>query len=202
MYLLQSINDGLKILGFDRETIKRVSKEKSLEEIFLSTLFMNYFIVLVVYILSLLSGGISIEGRALNMSVFFGLLMIYPFFFNVVVYITYGFFGIMAELLDKSKHVRPLVSVGFHTAIVYAVLIYIIAIFATFNISLGAFLLVAYMLLFIYTMFNAISTVYQFSLSQTLIIVIIPFLLAGIALLLTGFIFPEVLQKVLVFLFI
>ena len=46
MYLSKSLIDGLKILGFDKQTIKTISKEKSLEEIFLSTLFLNYLIFL------------------------------------------------------------------------------------------------------------------------------------------------------------
>jgi DNA-directed RNA polymerase subunit E'/Rpb7 len=78
-----SFAQGLKILSFNRDTIKLVSKEKSLEEIFLSTLFLNYLIVLIVYLIAVSMGGITIGDKSVNMPVFFGLLMIYPFTFNI-----------------------------------------------------------------------------------------------------------------------
>ncbi len=192
MYLTHSILDGLKILGFDKQTVKTVAREKSLEEIFLSTLFVNYVIVLVFYIATLISGGISVNGRELNMPVIWGLLMIYPFFFNVVVYGVYGFFGLMAELVDKRKHTKPLISVGFHTAIVYTILVYLIGIISIFDLIWGMFLLSVFLLWFIYTMFLAIHTIYDFSLSQTLIVLMVPFLLGGIAILLANVFFPGI----------
>ena len=90
MYLAHSIFEGIKILALDKEAIKRNSREKNLEEIFLSTLFLNYLIVLILYLISTLNGGFSIEGRALNPSIFYGLLMIYPFFFNLAIYLVYA----------------------------------------------------------------------------------------------------------------
>lgn len=193
MYLGKSLIDGLKILGFDKETIKKVSKEKSLEEIFLSTLFLNYLIVLVVYIIGVLIGGYNISGREINMPVFFGLLMVYPFAFNLIVYLIYGFFGVTAEMLDKKKHVKPLISVGFHTGIVYAILVYVIALLSTFNLSYGGFLLLFFMLYFMYTMFLSISTIYNYSLGQSLIILFIPFLILGLATLVLIMLFPNIL---------
>lgn len=177
MYLTQSIIDGLKILGFDKETIKRVAREKSLEEIFLSTLFMNYLIVLVVFLISIMLGSITIGGREINQPVFFGLLMVYPFVFNLWVYFVYGFFGLFAELLNSHKHVKPLISVGFHTGIAYTILIYIIALISSFDPSYGLFLLGVFIVYFLIVMFVSISEIYGFSVPQTLIIVFLPFIL-------------------------
>jgi len=191
MYITKSILDGLSILGFDKDTIKKVSREKNLEEIFLSTLFLNYLIVLIVYILGILMGGYSVEGRSLNMPVIFGFLMIYPFLFNLVVYAIYGFFGLMAELLNSKSHVKPLVSVGFHTAIVYTIVIYIIGLLSLFDVSYGLFLLFMFILYFIYTMFQAISVVYGYSLGQTLIVLFVPFLLLGLSMLMCFIFFPS-----------
>lgn len=182
MYLSQSIIDGLKILGFDKETIKKVAREKSLEEIFLSTLFLNYLIVLIVFLLTLGMGGITIEGRELNMPVFFGLLMIYPFAYNVIIYVLYGLFGIVAELLNNHKKVKPLVSVGFHTAIVYSILIYIIGILATYDPLYSLFLLGIFIIYFLLTMFLAITTIYNFSGAQTIIVLLIPLFVIAVIL--------------------
>jgi len=183
MYINKSIIDGLKILGFDKETIKKVSREKSLEEIFLSTLFMNYIIVLVVFIITTLSGGITIQNREINQPVFFGLLMVYPFVFNLVVYAIYGFFGFIAELLNNRSHIKPLVSVGFHTAIVYTILVYIIGLLSTFDLAYGLFLLGIFFIYFLFTMFLSIKVIYQFSTPQTLIIILLPIMFAFIILL-------------------
>ncbi len=177
MYISRAIVDGLRILAFDKETIKKVSREKSLEEIFLSTLFLNYFIVLIVFILGAAIGDIRISGRELNMPVFFGLLMIYPFMYNIGIYLVYGLFGSVAELLNKSKHVKPIISVGFHTAIVYGVIFYMIGLLSTFDVNYGLFLLAIFCLYFLLTMFLAISTVHGFSTGQTLIIIFVPLLI-------------------------
>ena len=100
MYLAKSLLDGLKILGFDRTTIKRVSREKSLEDIFLSTLFLNYLIVLIIYSLGLATGGYSFGDRLINSEVLYGFLMIYPFIFNLFVYVIKKVISI-AHLLTK-----------------------------------------------------------------------------------------------------
>lgn len=194
MYITKSIIEGLKILGFDKETITKVSKERSLEEIFLSTLFLNYFIVLIVYMISLILGGLKIEGRELHMPVVFGLLMIYPFVFNITVYAIYGFFASMAELLNTKIRTKPLISVGFHTAIVYSIIIYMIGLLSTFNLSWAGFLFAAFMIYFIYTMFLAISIIYEYSLGQTLIVIFVPFLLLGTISLISMMLFPGIFQ--------
>lgn len=188
MYLSKSILDGLKILGFDKETIKTVSREKNLEEIFLSTLFLNYVIVLVVFILVNLSNGITIMNRDLNPPVFFGLLMVYPFVYNVIIYAIYGLFGLVAELLNSNKKVRPLLSVGFHTGIVYTILIYVIALLSTYNLNLGLFLFAFFVLYFLLSMFLSLSIIYNYSHAQTLIVLFIPLLLiSSLALMLLYF---------------
>lgn len=199
MYIIDSIKEGISILCFDKETISTVSKEKSLEEIFLSTLFLNYLLVLVVYVFGLLIGGYSISGRELNMPVFFGLLMIYPFAFNLAVYFLYGFFAIMADMVDSKKHIKPLISVGFHTAIVYAILVAIIGIISTINLSLGSILFGVFMLYFLYTMFLSISTIYNFSFGQSLIVLFTPILLIGILLLVLNIFLPGTLRGVIMF---
>ncbi len=191
MYVTKSLINGLKILGFDKETIKEVSKEKKLEEIFISTLFLNYVIVMVIYLMSLGTKGVFIDGKQLDNAVLFGLLMVYPFLFNLIVYMTYGFFGLMAELLDNRKHVKPILEVGFHTAIVYTIIIYIIGIFAMFDTRYALFLLTGFLLFFIYTMFLTISTIYGFSLGKTLIVLLIPFLIIFMAMLVIFVVFPQ-----------
>jgi len=202
MYLTKSLIEGLRILGFDKETIKNISREKNLEEIFLSTLFLNYIIVLVVYILGLFAGGYSLQNREINMPVFFGLLIIYPFAYNLVVYGVYGFFGLMAELLDNKKNVKPLISVGFHTALVYTILVYVIALLSTINLVYGAFLLSAFALYFVYTMFLAISIVYNFSLNHTLIVLLFPLFVFALLLIVSTLIYPETLRNILSIFFV
>ncbi len=199
MYIYKSIIDGLKILGFDKETIKKVSREKSIEEIFLSTLFLNYIIILIVFILATIVGEISIGGRELNLPVFFGILMIYPFTFNLLVYGIYGLFGFIAEMIDSKKHIKPLIATGFHTAIVYGIIFYIIAILSTFNLEYAILLLITFIFYFIYTMFITISTVYEFSLEHTLITVFLPFILLGLVLLIIAMLFPEIIKSILIF---
>jgi len=191
MYIFKSLLEGLKILGFDKETIKKTSKEKSLEEIFLSTIFLNYIIILVVYLIGIAIGNYSIQGRDINMNVLFGLLMIYPFAYNLVVYGVYGFFGLMAELLNKKNTIKPLISVGFHTAVVYAILIYVIALCSTFSLSFGAFTFSFFILYFLYTMFFSISEIYELSVEQTLIVLFIPILIISMVLLLIFIFIPN-----------
>ncbi|MFW6285569.1 MAG: hypothetical protein ACOC16_00185 [Nanoarchaeota archaeon] len=185
MYIGNSIIDGLKILGFDKETIKKVSREKSLEEIFLSTLFLNYIIVLVIFMITVILGGnIQLNNKDLNMSVFFGLLMIYPFAYNVIIYMVYGLFGFMSELLNSTKKIKPLVSVGFHTAIVYTLVFYIIGLITTFDYVYGLFLFALFVVYFLLTMFLSLMTIYNFSTQQALMVLIIPLLICVGALLL------------------
>lgn len=192
MYLAHSLFEGVKILTLDKETIKKTAREKDLEEIFLSTLFMNYLIVLLIYLISLLNGGFSIEGRALNPSIFYAMLMIYPFFFNLMVYIIYGLFGGVAELLEKKTHVKPLMSVGYHTAIVYSVLFYFIFLALTYDLIYGLFLITGFVLYFIYAMFVVLKTVYRYSGNQTAIVVLLPFLVIGLVTLVVLSLFPNV----------
>ena len=193
MYLGHSLYEGIKILALDKKTIKDTAREKNLEEIFLSTLFLNYIIVVILYIISLLNNGFTIEGRALNPSIFYGLLMIYPFFFNLVVYLVYGLFGGVAELLEKKAHIKPLLSVGFHTAIVYTVLFYFIFLAFTFNVIYGLVLISGFLLYFIYAMFVVLKTVYSFSGNQTVIVLLVPFLIIGLIALIISSLFPNLL---------
>ncbi len=196
-YLSKAVVDGLTILGFDRKTIKRVSQEESLEEIFIATLFLNYFIVLIIYILGLLTGGYRIEGRLLNPSVLYGILMIYPFFFNLVVFLLYGLFGAVSELLDKKKHIKPLLSVGYHSAIVYTLIFYIIGLLMTIDVSYGVFLFGAFVIYFIYSMFINLSTIYGFSLEKTLITIFVPFTFIGMLILVLALMFPTTIINLL-----
>jgi len=202
MYLLNSIIDGLKILGFDKETIKKVSREKSLEEIFLSTLFLNYIIVLVIFLITSILGGLKINGRFINLPVFYGILLVYPFTYNLFVYFLYGFFGLMAEMLNKKKVIKPLISVGFHTAIVYSIIIYLISLFGSFNLVYGSFLLGLFILYFLYTMFLSISIIYNFSFGQSLMVLLIPLLLISIFLVFILLVYPNFLKDLVLMLFI
>lgn len=197
MYISNALLEGLKILGLDKSAIKRAASEKHLEEIFLSTLFLNYLIVLVIYVVGLLNGGYTFAGREINMPVFFGLLMIYPFVYNLAIYIKYGFFGCIAELLNKKKHVKPLVSVGFHTAIVYTVVLYIIALLSIFDAKYGLLLLAIFGFYFLYTMFVVISTVYEFSLHLTLIVLLVPIMILAIIALFLMITFPSLFPSMI-----
>ncbi len=193
MYIIHAIEDGLKILGFNRQVIKKVSKEKSLEDIFLSTLFVNYMIVLVCFLVIVAVGGqLMIEDRALNMPVVMGLLLMYPFAYNIVVYALYAFFGLMAELVNSKNHVRPLLSAGFHSAIAYAPIIYVMTLILTASVQFGAMLFAAFALYYLIDMFHIISTVYKFSLPQTLIVIFVPIIIIGIGLMLFLTLMPAV----------
>jgi hypothetical protein len=142
-------------------------------------------------------GGYSIGERDLNMEVFFGLLMVYPFIFNLAVYLIYGFFGITAELLNTKKHVRPLISVGFHTAIVYSIVLLIIsALSIVLGFELGAILFGVFFTYFLYTMFLSISTIYNYSFGQSLTVLMIPFLVFGIILTIIGAINPMFVENI------
>ena len=199
----KSLIEGLKILSFEKDTIKKVSREKNLEEIFLSTLFMNYLIVLIIYLVGVAIGGYSIGGREINMPVFFGLLMIYPFTFNICVYIIYGLFALFAEMINNSKRAHPILSVGFHTAFVYSIVILIVmAISSKLGFGYAAFVLSIFALWFLYTMFVSIHYVYEFSFPQTLIVLMMPFLLIGILMLFFGTFMPGLISKIILNLFI
>ena len=203
MYIVHAIIDGLKILGFDRRVIQRVSKEKSLEDIFLSTLFVNYMVVLVCFLVTIAMGGqLYLEDRMLNMPVTLGFMLMYPFAFNVAVYLVYSFFGLMAELIDTKKHIRPLLSTGFHTAITYALILYGIAILITADIAIGLFVLSAFVFYFLITMFYVISVVYKYSFAQALMVLLIPLLLLGIVVMATSTFIPSILDTVLSILFV
>lgn len=198
MYIGKSLINGLKILGFDKEAISDIAREKSLEEIFLSTLFFNYMIVLIVFFVSLISGGVTIDGRDLNENVFFGLLMIYPFVYNLIIYAVYALFGGVSELLQKAKSVKPLIAVGFHVGIVYSIIIAIVGVGFVLNVTYGLFLLVVFLLYFFLTMFLAISTLYKYSFNQTLIILFIPILIFVVIVLLLGsFVDMSIIDKIL-----
>ncbi len=194
MYISKSLLEGLRILGFDKETIKQVSKEKHLEEIFLATLFLNYLIIMVMYLLGFFIGSYRLDGRLLNMELVYAFLMIYPFIFNVLVYGIYGFFGLFAEMLNRKNHVKPLISVGFHTGIVYTIVLYIFSLFAFFDLGLALFLFAIYFVYFIYIMFLSISTIYNFSFGQTLIVLFIPLMIIAMILFIIGIIFPDLLN--------
>lgn len=199
MYLYKSIINGLKILGFDKETIKKVSREKSIEEIFLSTLFLNYIVILIIFILATIVGKVAIGGRELNLPVFFGILMIYPFTFNLIVYGIYGIYGFVAEMINNKKHIKPLITVGFHTAIVYSLILYIIALLSVFNLQYAALLFLTFLFYFIYTMFVTISVIYNFSLEHSLIVVFLPFIILGTFILIFAMMFPEISKNILIF---
>ena len=203
MYIIHSIIDGLKILAFDKQVIQRVSKEKSLEDIFLSTLFVNYIVVLVCFLVAVVMGGqLFVENKMLNMPVFMGFLLMYPFAFNVAVYAVYAFFGLMSELINSKNHVRPLLSVGFHTAIAYTLILYGIAIVTTASIQVGAFIFGAFVFYFLVTMFYVISVVYKYSFAQSLMVLLIPLLLFGIALMISSAFLPGVIDSAFSIMFI
>lgn len=191
MYLSQSILQGLKILTLDKKTIKSTAREKNLEEIFLSTLFLNYLIVVIIYIISMINGGFSINERALNPTVFYAIIMIYPFFFNLMIYLIYGLFGIVAEHVEKKAHVKPLLCVGFHSAIVYAILFYAIFLAMTFDLAYGLFLLGGFALYFIYAMISILKIVYNFSGNKIAIVVFLPFVVISLLIAVTLTIFPN-----------
>lgn len=183
MYIIHALIDGLKILSFDKQVIRRVSKEKSLEDIFLSTLFVNYMVVLVCFLVIVAMGGqIYVEDRLLNMPVLMGLLLMYPFAFNIIVYAIYSLFGLMAELVNTKNHVRPLLSTGFHSAIAYAPILYGIAVITTASIAFGVLLFTIFVIYFLVIMFYIISTIYKYSFAQSMMVLLIPLLIAGIAL--------------------
>lgn len=201
MYISKSIIEGLKILAFDKQTIKKTAREKTLEEIFLTTLFLNYLIMLIAFIFGLLKGGYYIEGKMLNPSVLYAIMLIYPFFFNLGVYVVYGFFGIFAELVNPKKRIKPLLAVGFHSSIVFSIVFYIIALTSTLDLSLGIFLIIAFSLYFLYSLFISMHHVYGFSAEQSLISVILPFLLLGFGLYTIFAIFPTTIDWTIELLF-
>ncbi len=203
MYIIHAIIDGLKILAFDKQVIKKVSREKSLEDIFLSTLFVNYMIVLVCFLVAIVMGGqLYIEDKMLNMPIALGFLLMYPFAFNVVVYGIYSFFGLMAELVDTKKHIKPLLSTGFHTAITYALILYGIAIITSASVMIGMFIFSAFVFYFLITMFYIISVVYKYSFAQSLMVLLIPLLLLGVLIMISSAFLPQILDAFYKILFI
>jgi cation transport ATPase len=190
MYIAQSIIDGLKILGFDKQTVKKVSREKDVEEIFLTSLFLNYIIVLIAYIIGNFTGGYYIGDRMLNPTAVNALLMIYPFVFNLVIYFIYGGFGMFAEIVNPKKHVKPLLSVGFHTAVVYSVLFYIFALLATIDVNYALFLFLVFGVYFLAAMVFVTHVTYGFSTNQSIIVVLSPFLFLSLILLVVLSVWP------------
>ncbi len=161
MYLNKSLKDGLKILKFSKAKIKQVSKEKNLEEMFLVNLFMNYLIVLVLFFVILLTGGIVINKKVIDTKIFFSLLLLYPFAYNLIMYSFFGFYGLLAEYLNSIKKIKPLLAVGYHVSLVYSLIIYIIFLIYLINQELGIFLFISLFIYFIYTLFVILKVIYN-----------------------------------------
>ncbi len=177
MEIYKSLRLGLDILKFKKSAILKASRDKDLEEIFLETLFFNYILVLVTFIVSLFAGGFRIGGNAINQMVFFSLLMLYPFAFNVIIYFLYSIYGYVAELIYKQQKVKELVGVGFHIGIVYAFLIYILFFLTLLNPQLGVYLFAAFFVYFIYSLFIVIKLLYKFTGEQTLLVLFLSLLI-------------------------
>ena len=126
----------------------------------------------------------------------------YPFAFNVVVYGIYSFFGLMAELVDTKKHIKPLLSTGFHTAITYALILYGIAIITSASVMIGMFIFSAFVFYFLITMFYIISVVYKYSFAQSLMVLLIPLLLLGVLIMISSAFLPQILDAFYKILFI
>ena len=192
MTFMSCFCDGAKILDFDRGTILKVSRRKKLEESFLSTLFLNFCIVLILFFAILILGGnISYMGKKFNIPVLFGLMLIYPFIFNIIVYLIYSLFGFVAEALDTKNHIKSLLSVGFHAAFVYAILVAFVGVFMLWNKTLGSFLFWLLLIYFLVVILVSISTIYNFSLPKTLMCLFIPFLILGVLFLALWMISPS-----------
>ena len=203
MKLCHSLYEGLKILGFDKETIKRTGREKHLEDIFLSTLFLNYMLILALYLIIIIIGGdIIYQGRVLNLPVLFGLMLAYPFIFNVITYLIYFIFAATAEVLDKRKTIKPILCIGFHTAFAYGVLAFLVIFLSYFNIISAKFVLLVFFFYFLYSMFVNISTIYEFSLEKTLLCLFLPFFFFGLLILCFGLLFPNLITDIFLNLFI
>lgn len=186
MHIRESIIEGIKILGFNSKIIKRVGREKDLEEIFLSTIFFNYLLMLILFFINLALGGFKIAGRELNQTVVFAFMMIYPFIYNLKLYIYFGILGYASELLEKSKTIKPLISVGFHIGVVYTLIFVILGIIFFINPNLGIILYVLAIIHFLIISFVAVSKIYKFSFNQTLIVIFIPILIWFLIVLVLG----------------
>ena len=199
--IFRQISSGLRLLDFKEDAINKFKKEKSLEDIFLSNLFVNYFLCLITFTLFLIFGEFSFNQEAINTAIFLAFLLIYPFLYNILVYIVYGIFGFTAEVLEPKKHIKPLISIGYHISIIYSLFFFIIASIFLISPLLGKILLVIYFIYFFIHLFITISKVYNFSLPKTLIVVLAPLLTLSLFFLLISIFFPQILVALIIFLY-
>ncbi len=200
-YLINSIRDSFEILKLNKRVLNRVTSERSLEEIYLSNLFLNYLFALIVFSIFVFVGDIKINGRELNSVVFLGLLLIYPFFFNTFVYVLYLLFGLSAEIINRKKHIEPLIHIGFHSSLIYSIFMFIIFFLAVIKGFFGLFILDLVIIYFLYSMFFIIKETYDFSNQKTLISLLIPIFTIGVILSIFVLFNPLIFDNMIIFLF-
>ena len=188
--------DGAKILDFHKKTIKKVSKEKKLEDSFLNNLLLNFCVVLILFLTILSFNTNSAANQKLNLYILFGVLLIYPFIFNTIVYLWYSLFGFVAEMLGAKDEVKSLLSVGFHSTFIYAIFISIIGTIMFWNSGLGKILFWIIILHFLCVTFASIKEIYKFSNQKTLMCIFVPFILLGVIFLALWLIFPSQIQTI------
>lgn len=172
MQLYKTLKEGVDVLKCKSTSIRQISRDKDLEEVFLVNLFLNYIIVLVFFFFMIGSGVKNVFG-GINDQSLFALLLIYPFIYNLVIYLIFGLFGILAEFLNRKKKVKPMLSVGYHVGVVYAVLVYIIALIGVINPVYSFYLSIILFIYFLYMMLVSMKSVYKLSGNETAITILL-----------------------------
>ena len=190
--IILSLKEGIKILELNKMTINLLKYQKKLEDIFLENLIVNYFLCMVLFFIFLGFGDYRVGNTIINSSFFLGFLLLYPFLYNLFIYIVYLIFGISAEFIDNKKNIRPLMTIGYHTSIIYSFIFFFLALAFVYNKIVGLILLLIYLSYFLINMFCVISEVYHFSLHKTLIVLFVPILCISILFLFIAIFFPQV----------
>ena len=202
MYLTKSLKDGIEILLFNKKAIKRLSKEQSFEEIYLSNLFINYALVMLIYFIIVLGNGLAIGGREINKDVFLGLLLLYPLLYNTIIYVIYIFYGIFSEIIEKKNLFNKFLVLGFHKAYIFNFLFFVNLIIFFLNVSIGKFIFSIILSYFFILIFYIISCFYRFSFAKVLQVFLIPIFALFLIFLFLSLIFPNIFIDILRFLFI
>ena len=189
--LIKSLKTGFKIFDLNKLTINLVKHEKNLEHVFLENLILNYFFCMFVFVIFLLMGEYRVGDIIINKSIFLVSILLYPFFYTLFIYFIYLIFALSAEFVDSKKNIRPLITIGFYTSLIYSFIVILLVFIFTLNKIIGLLLLGLYLIYFLINMFCVISEVYRFSLHKSLIVLFIPLFILSFIFLMISIFFPS-----------
>lgn len=176
MYISQMLKTGYKILTFDKETIKHNSNPKFLEDCFFSNLLFNYLLVLIFFLFYLSTNSYSIGLVEVNRYILLSVLLVYPFIYNLVIYIFYSIFGLLAEFIKSKNKVKSFMTIGYYTGVFYSIIFYILALLVNYNYPMAVFISIFVFIYFIISIFIFLKEIYKLSTLEINIVILLFFM--------------------------